>query len=153
MSKIGQIFAQYKILSSLGVGGMGEVYLAEDTKLGRRAALKFLASELKSDPVHLERFWREARAASALNHPNICTIYEISESGPNPFIAMEYIEGETLAEIIRWQRLSVRQTVDIAIEAVAALSEAHAKGVIHRDIKPANIIVSKTGRVKILDFG
>ena len=132
---------------------MGEVYLAEDTLLRRKAALKFLADDLRSDSDHLERFLREARAASALNHPNICTIYEISDSGPAPFIAMEYIEGETVAEMIRHRRLNIRQTLDIAIQVANAMADAHENGIIHRDLKPANIIVNARGHVKILDFG
>lgn len=149
----GEIFAQYKILSPLGSGGMGDVYLAEDTLLGRKAALKFLAARLSSHSDHLSRFLREARAASSLNHPNICTIYEINGVGASPFISMEYIEGETLAGIIRSRRPGVRETLDIAAQVASALAEAHKKQIVHRDIKPANIIVNSHGRVKILDFG
>lgn len=153
MPEIGEKLLHYTIVSAIGSGGMGKVFLAEDTKLGRKTALKFLSRELAADTEHLERFLREARAASALNHPNICTIYEINDSGKIPFIAMEYVEGETLAEMIRRRRRNIRQTIDIAIQVAEALAEAHSKGVVHRDIKPANIIVTKTGRVKILDFG
>lgn len=153
MPEIGEQFAQYKILSSLGVGGMGEVYLAEDAQLGRRAALKFLADELSSHPDHFNRFLREARAASALNHPNTCTIYEINDSGRSPFISMEYIEGETLAEIIGRRRRNASQTLNIAVQIASALADAHAKGIVHRDVKPANIIVNSRGHAKILDFG
>lgn len=153
MTRIGQTFSRYKILSSLGVGGMGEVYLAEDTLLRRKAALKFLADDLRGDNDHLERFLREARAASSLNHPNICTIYEINNSDSAPFIAMEYIEGETVADMVRRRRRTVRQTLDIAIQVVEAMADAHANGIIHRDLKPANIIINPRGHVKILDFG
>ena len=153
MSRIGETHAQYSIISSIGVGGMGEVYLAEDSLLKRKAALKFLARDLKLESDHYERFLREARAASSLNHPNICTIYEINEKGESPFIAMEYIEGETVADMIARRRRNVRQTVEIAIEVLRALAEAHANGIVHRDIKPANIILTKRGTAKILDFG
>ncbi|HEV8591215.1 MAG TPA: protein kinase, partial [Pyrinomonadaceae bacterium] len=150
---IGKTYAQYRILSSIGAGGMGEVFLAEDTVLRRKTALKFLAVGLRSKPENLERFLREARAASALNHPNICTIYEINAEAEAPFIAMEYIEGETVAQMIARRRRSIRQSAEIMIEVVAALAEAHDAGIIHRDIKPANIIVNKRGHTKILDFG
>ena len=153
MPKIGENLSQYTIISALGAGGMGEVFVAEDKSLGRKAALKFLSAEFASEREHLDRFFREARAASALNHPNICTIYEINETGDVPFIAMEYIEGETVAEMIRRRRRNVRQTLDIAIQIAGALAEAHAHGIVHRDIKPANLIVNQRGHVKILDFG
>ena len=153
MPKIGENLSQYIIISAIGVGGMGEVFLAEDKSLGRKAALKFLSAEFASEREHLDRFFREARAASALNHPNICTIYEINETGDVPFIAMEYIEGETVAEMIRRRRRNVRQTLDIAVQVAEALAEAHANGIVHRDIKPANIIFNQRGHVKILDFG
>lgn len=153
MSKVGQKFSQYRIIAPIGSGGMGEVYLAEDDQLGRKAALKFLATELRTKSDHMERFLREARSASALNHPNICTIYEINSQGDAPFIAMEYIEGETVSAMIRRRRRNVRQTVEIARQVCEALSEAHAAGIVHRDIKPANIIVTGRGQAKILDFG
>lgn len=143
----------YRIVSKIGTGGMGEVYLAEDTRLGRMVALKFLAREFSTDSDHLGRFIREARAASALNHPNICTIYEIQSGGDTPFISMEYIEGETLAEMINRRRRNVRQTIDVAVQVAGALAEAHTNGIVHRDIKPANIIVNSRGQVKVLDFG
>lgn len=132
---------------------MGEVYLAEDEHLRRKAALKFLASEFSSNADHVERFLREARAASALNHPNICTIYEINAQCESPYIAMEFIEGETVSTMIRRRRRNVRQTLDIAAQVCSALVEAHDAGIVHRDIKPANIIVSSRGQAKILDFG
>ncbi|HVF30010.1 MAG TPA: protein kinase [Pyrinomonadaceae bacterium] len=153
MSKVGQQFSQYRIISPLGSGGMGEVYLAEDDQLKRRAALKFLAAEFSTNADHLERFLREARAASALNHPNICTIYEIDVECDAPFIAMEFIEGETVSAMIRRRRRNVRQTLDIAIQVSGALAEAHEAGIVHRDVKPANIIVTSKGQAKILDFG
>ncbi|MGD9561821.1 MAG: protein kinase [Pyrinomonadaceae bacterium] len=153
MPKIGEKLSQYTIVSTIGSGGMGEVFLAEDTKLGRRVALKFLAAEFASDPEHLARFVREARASSALNHPNICTIYEINDAAMPPFIAMEFIDGETVAGMIRRRRRSVRESIDLIIQAADALAEAHSKGVVHRDIKPANIVVNKQGRLKVLDFG
>ena len=149
----GTRIGRYVIRSPIGAGGMGHVYLAEDVQLRRKAALKFLAEELLSEKDHHDRFLREARAASALNHPNICTIYEISEEGDAPFIAMEFIEGDNLAELIRRRRRTPRQAVEIAIDAASALADAHAAGIVHRDIKPANLIVTKRGRVKVLDFG
>ncbi len=153
MPKIGDNLAQYKIISAIGSGGMGEVFLAEDKSLGRKAALKFLSAQFASEREHLDRFFREARAASALNHPNICTIYEINETGETPFIAMEYIEGETVADMIHRRRRNVRQTLDIAIQIAGALADAHENAIVHRDIKPANLIVNLRGQVKILDFG
>ena len=153
MPKIGENLSQYRIISAIGAGGMGEVFLAEDRSLRRKTALKFLSAEFASEREHLDRFFREARAASALNHPNICTIYEINEAGETPFIAMEYIEGETVAEMIHRRRRNIRQTLDIAVQVAGALSEAHVNGIVHRDIKPANIIVNLRGQVKILDFG
>lgn len=153
MIEPGLTVEQYKIVSVLGSGGMGTVYLAEDTRLGRRAALKFLAEEFCSDRGHLGRFIREARAASSLNHPNICIIFDIDTDRSEPFIAMEYVEGEPLSTMIRRSNRSPRETVEIAIQTADALFEAHSNGIIHRDIKPANIIVTSRGRVKILDFG
>lgn len=153
MPTTGEKFGQYEIISAIGAGGMGEVFLARDMRLGRKVALKFLVAGLASQPEHLDRFIHEARAASALNHPNICTIYEINESGETPFIAMEFIEGETLADMIGRRRRNARQTLAIAVQVADALAEAHAGGIIHRDIKPANIIVNARGQAKILDFG
>lgn len=153
MPEIGDKLAQYTIISAIGSGGMGDVFLAEDTKLGRRTALKFLSAEFASDRQHLERFFREARASSSLNHPNICTIYEINDSVDPPFIAMEFVEGETVAKMIVLRRRTIAESLEIVVQAADALAEAHANGVIHRDVKPANIIVNTRGRVKILDFG
>lgn len=153
MPETGEKFGQYEIISSIGAGGMGEVFLARDMRLGRKAALKFLVAGLSSQPEHLDRFIHEARAASALNHPNICTIYEINETGEVPFIAMEFIDGETLADMIGRRRRNARQTLAIAVQVAEALAEAHANGIIHRDIKPANIIINARGQAKILDFG
>lgn len=151
--ELGQEIQHFSLISSLGKGGMGEVFLALDNRLGRNVALKFLSADLCAQPDHVNRFIREARAASSLNHPNVCTIHEINDSGPRPFIAMEFIEGETLAQMIVRSRRGVYQTIEVALQVADALAEAHKNGLIHRDIKPANIIVSPTGRVKLLDFG
>ncbi len=153
MSVIGQKLGKYKIVSRLGSGGMGEVFLADDLTLGRRAALKFLSADLAADAEHRSRFIREARAASALSHPAICTVYQIEIDAQPPYIAMEYAEGETLADMIARRRRGAKQVVELAIQAAEALSEAHAAGIIHRDIKPANMVISERGRLKILDFG
>src|SRR5689334_9967689 len=153
MLESGTKLGRYEIKSQLGAGGMGEVYLAQDTKLDRKVALKILPADVAAQPDRMKRFVQEAKSASALNHPNIITIYEIDETESGHFIATEFIDGETLRERLRKAPLKLNESLDVAIQIAGALAAAHAAGIVHRDIKPDNIMLRRDGIVKVLDFG
>ena len=150
---VGTHLGRYEIRSQLGVGGMGEVYLAQDTKLDRKVALKILPADVASDQTRMRRFVQEAKAASALNHPNILTIHEIDQTDSGYFIATEFIDGQTLREHLQRAPLKIREVLNVAAQVAGALVAAHAAGIAHRDIKPENVMLRRDGIVKVLDFG
>ncbi len=151
---IGKTVGHYRITSKLGAGGMGEVFLAEDTRLERKAAIKFLPAEFAADPERRQRFLVEAKAASALNHPHVCVVYDVGETDDGlPYIAMEFVEGQSLDAVVKQRPLEISRVVEIAAQVADALDAAHASRIVHRDIKPANISLNERGQVKVLDFG
>ena len=150
---VNSIISHYRILSKLGAGGMGQVYLAEDTQLGRNVAIKLLPAETVSDEHARKRLVREARAAATLDHPNICSIYEVGDADGRSFIAMQYIEGETLDLRLKREPVELKESITITSQIADALTEAHTHGIIHRDIKPSNIIINSRGQAKVMDFG
>ena len=150
---IGQTISHYKVLEKLGEGGMGEVYLAEDTSLDRKVALKFLPDFMQEDPTARKRFLREAKSAAALDHPYICKIYEVGEAEGKDFIAMEYVEGDTLKEELAKGSLPLKEALQKSAETAEALEKDHQKGIIHRDLKPSNIMLTPEGHIKVMDFG
>src|SRR5688572_6580702 len=151
---IGKTVGHYRITAKLGSGGMGEVFLAEDTRLDRKAAIKFLPAELSFDPGPRQRFLTEAKAASALNHPHVCVVYEVGQTEDGvPFIAMEFVEGQSLDALVTHGPVEIQKIADITIQVADALDAAHHRGIVHRDIKPGNISINERGQVKVLDFG